>query len=359
MSSSSDRLECWKAWIKAHHTELEHIADFEAKFVLEIFSKIPEISPDDIIPQYPFYDRQKKLRRIDFLILNSKKGFALAIELDGYSKIKTYSDWEDLFVRQNALLESMNCLLLRYANRLWLNEPRRVIAEIREQLIKQANQKSQQDAQKGRTENLHIDQLISENKKVEQQILTLQSKLSEIKESIHSDSSASGEASQATNGKRQAKPFAVPLLIGAALVGLFALWILNEPHSLPQIQDALPLEPSKSDISAVSPPDVAGSIKKQDKARISSTEALSHIQENLVVCGKLAQIVDSHQYLFLNFDSDYPSNQFYGLIPEESLSNFKGINLYLHKNICISGTIQKYKTKAQILLKDQSQWIKE
>ena len=66
----SDRLSIWKEWVRKHADEMAHIADFEAQFVLEVLSKIPEIDPDDLIPQYPFYDAQNKLRRIDFLVLN-------------------------------------------------------------------------------------------------------------------------------------------------------------------------------------------------------------------------------------------------------------------------------------------------
>ena len=147
-------LKQWEDWIERNKANLEHEADFEERFVREILTKIPEISPKNVTSQYLFKDQSNVKRYIDFFISDSARGIKIAIELDGKSKIKSMDDWVNLFVRQNALVSNVDGLLLRFANAYWLHNDRLVIAEIRFSISKQEHDfKSQQLKEKARDEN--------------------------------------------------------------------------------------------------------------------------------------------------------------------------------------------------------------
>lgn len=372
----SDRLSIWKEWVRKHADEMAHIADFEAQFVLDVLSKIPEIDPDDLIPQYPFYDAQNKLRRIDFLVLNPEKGFALAIELDGYTKIQSYSDWEDLFVRQNALLESLHCMLLRYANRLWLKDPKRVVAEIRDALRKQviAHQARQASRRRQKDKDEDLRRLIEENCRVRQEV-------EELKASLHRFhvAAASGQgspkpdlgielaSSAALHDMRRKPAFLAVLILSVCLIVFFALRMSSESASMPtnglgnatgstsgtqSEADAslfVAAEVAPADVRT-SPEDVVGAVPAEKASR--------HIGEDRTVCGRLAQVADGEKFVFLNFGLKFPDQVFTGIIPVEFLTNFKGINLFIDKEICLKGLIDSYRNHPQILLKDSSQWVR-
>lgn len=79
--------EAWQSWIAGRSSEMQHPVDFEVRFVKEILTQIPELTPDSVYPQYPFLDSEVWIRRIDFLIYDSAKCFAIAIELDGFTKL--------------------------------------------------------------------------------------------------------------------------------------------------------------------------------------------------------------------------------------------------------------------------------
>ena len=408
MQPTSDRLSIWKEWVRKHAEEMAHIADFEARFVLEILSKIPEVDPDDLIPQYPFYDAQKKLRRIDFLILNPEKGFALAIELDGYSKIQCYSDWEDLFVRQNALLESLNCMLLRYANRLWLNDPKRVIAEIRERLVKQSiAHQARLASRRSQTDNdENLKQLIEENRKVRAQVEELKRSLKRFQD----DANASLENNRQkthplpSNETRQEQQpntsptgslsrskaflFAAGLIVLAWAAFRFTGNTSETTSADPEANiSVVPAVPTSTTPKSTAPFGTPDNEKPNDTARpgtvaeasstspsalstgkaitpLSSVKAISiedaarHIGEEQTVCGRLAQVVDGDKFAFLNFGLKFPNQVFAGVIALEAFSDFKGINLYVDNEVCIKGLIETYRNKPQIRLRNSSQWVR-
>lgn len=52
----SDNYMKWKAWVDKNHHLMQHPADFEAQFVLEVLSLVPDITTDHVIPQYEFTD---------------------------------------------------------------------------------------------------------------------------------------------------------------------------------------------------------------------------------------------------------------------------------------------------------------
>ena len=79
-------LKQWEDWIERNKVNLEHEADFEERFVREILTKIPEISPKNVTSQYLFKDQSNVNRYIDFFISDPSRGIKIAIELDGDRK---------------------------------------------------------------------------------------------------------------------------------------------------------------------------------------------------------------------------------------------------------------------------------
>ena len=145
----------WQQWKYINRYKIQHIVGYEEKFVDEILSQIPEITPNDVIAQYHFKDHRDGNRYIDFFILNEKKGYRLPIELDGYAKInnKTYEVFNDFLERQNDLIQKFG-IVLRYSNKKAFDQQSAVIAEIRKALKDQSDQKINQQFKDQQTARL-------------------------------------------------------------------------------------------------------------------------------------------------------------------------------------------------------------
>ncbi|WP_051396315.1 hypothetical protein WMO13_05215 [Ignatzschineria larvae DSM 13226] len=130
----------WQDWKLKNREKIKHIVGYEEKFVDEILSKIPEITPSDLFAQFPFKDHRGHNRYIDFMIFNREKGYQLPIELDGYSKInnKEYRVFNDFLERQNDLIQQFG-IVLRYTNKKAFRHQDEVRKEIRNALRLQAN----------------------------------------------------------------------------------------------------------------------------------------------------------------------------------------------------------------------------
>ena len=132
----------WEEWIYANKKELEHVAGYEEQFVRCILAQVPEIKPEDVVAQYHFTDSNGGNRYIDFMIENKSKGYLLPIELDGYWKVKTYREFDDMLKRQNDLVKIYG-VLLRYTNKKMELDPQGIIKEIRHTLhLQNTNQLS-------------------------------------------------------------------------------------------------------------------------------------------------------------------------------------------------------------------------
>jgi DNA/RNA endonuclease YhcR with UshA esterase domain len=90
---------------------------------------------------------------------------------------------------------------------------------------------------------------------------------------------------------------------------------------------------------------------------LTSKEAKDHIGETVSVMGKVADVYTSKNgRTLINFDDKYPNQTFTVVIPEDSkidISNIKaGVTL------TVSGLIESYKDKPEIIVKSQDQIIK-
>lgn len=127
----------WEEWIAKNKVNLYHVDGYEERFVREVLCRIPEISPSQVTSQYPFKDQSNKKRYLDFMISDPARGICIAIELDGLTKFSSQEELADFLNRQNALLEKLNCLLLRFSNKYRFNNTNSVISEISSELKKQ------------------------------------------------------------------------------------------------------------------------------------------------------------------------------------------------------------------------------
>jgi micrococcal nuclease len=92
---------------------------------------------------------------------------------------------------------------------------------------------------------------------------------------------------------------------------------------------------------------------------IPSAQAKDHIGETATVCGRVAdtlyQETGSH-VTFLNFDKPYPSHTFTAFLPAENRSKFGTPEKdYKDKDICVTGKIENYRGKPEIVLTDPQQ----
>ena len=134
----------WESWIVANKQNLKHIAGYEEQFVRNVLTQIDDIEPQDVKTQYHFKDSKGGNRYIDFMIINASKGFLLPIELDGLWKVQQYHEFDDMLNRQNALLTKYG-VLLRYTNKMMLNNPSQIIDEIKYTLkLQSSNQLTQE-----------------------------------------------------------------------------------------------------------------------------------------------------------------------------------------------------------------------
>ena len=92
---------------------------------------------------------------------------------------------------------------------------------------------------------------------------------------------------------------------------------------------------------------------------ISSAEAKDHVGETATGCGK---VVDSlyletgSHVTFLNFDKPYPNHTFTAFIPAANRGKFETPEkVYRDKDVCVTGRIQDYRGKPEIILSEPEQ----
>src|SRR5581483_7318618 len=93
---------------------------------------------------------------------------------------------------------------------------------------------------------------------------------------------------------------------------------------------------------------------------IPAAEAKDHIGQTATVCGKVAdtRYLESSQRrpTFLNFDAKYPNHTFTAVIFGDDRAKFGAPEKdYLEKTICVTGKIEEYNKKPQVVLTSPEQ----
>ena len=87
----------------------------------------------------------------------------------------------------------------------------------------------------------------------------------------------------------------------------------------------------------------------------SYTEAKNHMGEFVNITGIVVDVVTPKDTTYLNFCSDRKVCEFQVVVFSSDSSSFPNIKQYEGKNITISGLIEEYKGRAQIILKNPDQ----
>lgn len=89
---------------------------------------------------------------------------------------------------------------------------------------------------------------------------------------------------------------------------------------------------------------------------ITPSQALQHVGEEVTVEGVLEQVseIDSGT-IFLNYGGRFPDHIFYGVIFGDYASSFPDLRGLEGSMVGLTGTIELYRGKPQIILTDQSQ----
>jgi len=98
-------------------------------------------------------------------------------------------------------------------------------------------------------------------------------------------------------------------------------------------------------------------IKKSDNdfEELKSNEAAGKIGANAIVSGYVADVVVREKVAYLNFDNKYPKNTFTAVIFKEKFADFGDLKIYKNKNVEVTGKINEYRGKAQIILNNKNQ----
>jgi hypothetical protein len=92
---------------------------------------------------------------------------------------------------------------------------------------------------------------------------------------------------------------------------------------------------------------------------IPSDQAKDHLGQTGTVCGRVADtryLESGRQPTFLNFDKRYPEHTFTAVIFGENRAKFGTPEKeYLNKEICVSGKIEAFNGKPQIVVTEPSQ----
>jgi DNA/RNA endonuclease YhcR with UshA esterase domain len=89
---------------------------------------------------------------------------------------------------------------------------------------------------------------------------------------------------------------------------------------------------------------------------VSPDSAKYHEGSLTTICGKVyGTHAGQNGILKLNFGADYPDNTFTAVVFADDASKFKKAEEYKGKEICVTGKIQIYKGKAEVVLKEANQ----
>lgn len=364
----------WQQWKYINKEKIQHIAGYEEKFVDEILSKIAEITPNDVIPQYHFKDSKNGNRYIDFMILNREKGYSLPIELDGYAKInnKGYEKFNDFLERQNDLIKSFG-VVLRYTNKKAFEQSHIVIREIQQALKAQAEHQVTEKTKQQQVQKLiqeyenkiaeYDQRRVSESKSTVEKERVEQAKkvLESFKQShdaqlqhVHNELSAiKGQQSKELSSVKNHIQKQIYIGVGAIAVIVLSSMIYLKSSSTNDVVTEPQAFVSTDQIENQH----STTLPSQHETSIEAQQAYNFLGQNQIVCGTVAQYKAFSKGIYLNFDYPYPQATFTAVIwdSEREISQ-KLLNIKGH-TLCIRGVIEEYKGKPQMNLKSLDQIV--
>lgn len=95
--------------------------------------------------------------------------------------------------------------------------------------------------------------------------------------------------------------------------------------------------------------------KKEPPKIISALEATNHVDESVVVTGKVAQVTIREKMVYLNMDRPYPATPLSGVIFAAKTNLFTDLEKLKDKNVELSGKITLFRDRAQIVVESTNQ----
>lgn len=102
----------------------------------------------------------------------------------------------------------------------------------------------------------------------------------------------------------------------------------------------------------------AGSwVKIASSETISPEEAAGYVGQTATVVGIVSQVSRDQRSgnIFLNFGDRYPNHAFYAVIFDYDAGMFSGVERLEGSSVAITGTVQLYRGKPQIIVSDPAQ----
>lgn len=89
---------------------------------------------------------------------------------------------------------------------------------------------------------------------------------------------------------------------------------------------------------------------------ITPKEAAYYVGDSTTVAGVVSQVSTSRGgTIFINFGGRYPNHKFYAVLFRSNAGAFSGVRSLEGRTVAITGTIELYKGKPQIILRSPSQ----
>lgn len=88
---------------------------------------------------------------------------------------------------------------------------------------------------------------------------------------------------------------------------------------------------------------------------VAAADAAAHVGETATVEGMVNEVHVSPRATFLNLGGRYPSEVFAGVIFSDDTEAFPNVQAYAGKTVDITGTVQMYDGRPEIILRSPSQ----
>ena len=95
----------------------------------------------------------------------------------------------------------------------------------------------------------------------------------------------------------------------------------------------------------------------QTPATYTATEAAKHVGEVATITDRVDGVKSSKGNIFLDMGGKYPNQAFHAFIPSASAAQFSNPQQYEGKTVSVSGKIELYKGKPEIIVTNVSQII--
>jgi DNA/RNA endonuclease YhcR with UshA esterase domain len=92
-----------------------------------------------------------------------------------------------------------------------------------------------------------------------------------------------------------------------------------------------------------------------EEKKIGAAEAADHFDKKMTVTGTVAQVTIREKLVYINLDKPFPQTPLAGVIFARATNGFGDLNALKGKQVEITGKIEEYKERPQIILTSTNQ----